>query len=81
MDAQGVGSGAAVAQEELRRASSARPCPGQDRLVLDLYDDLHEVRHLVAEADGRIFRLAMLMYGKEPTWQELKRWALQTRAS
>ncbi len=28
-------------------------------------------------AAGRIFRLAMLMYGKEPTWAEMKRWALQ----
>jgi ABC-2 type transport system permease protein len=26
---------------------------------------------------GRIFRLAMLMYGKEPGWAEIRRWALR----
>jgi ABC-2 type transport system permease protein len=27
-------------------------------------------------AAGRVFRLAMLMYGKEPSWREVRRWAL-----
>jgi ABC-2 type transport system permease protein len=31
---------------------------------------------LLRIAAGRIFRIAMLMYGKEPTWAELRRWSL-----
>lgn len=28
-------------------------------------------------AAGRVFRTAMLMYGKEPTWAEVRRWVVQ----
>jgi ABC-2 type transport system permease protein len=31
---------------------------------------------LLRTAAGRVFRLAMLMYGKEPSWAEVRRWAL-----
>jgi ABC-2 type transport system permease protein len=27
-------------------------------------------------AAARVFRLAMLMYGKEPTWAEVRRWVM-----
>jgi hypothetical protein len=30
---------------------------------------------LLRLAAGRVFRIAMLMYGKEPTWSEVRRWA------
>ena len=32
---------------------------------------------LLRIAAGRVFRLAMLMYGKEPTWREVRRWLLE----
>lgn len=32
---------------------------------------------LLRTAAGRIFRMAMLMYGKEPSWAEMRRWILQ----
>jgi len=32
---------------------------------------------LLRRAAGRIFRLAMLMYGKEPSWAEVRKWVLQ----
>lgn len=32
---------------------------------------------LLRVAAGRVFRIAMLMYGKEPTWGEVRRWALE----
>lgn len=31
---------------------------------------------LLRIAAGRIFRVAMLMYGKEPSWSELRKWAV-----
>ena len=31
---------------------------------------------LLRIAAGRVFRIGMLMYGKEPTWAEVRRWAL-----
>lgn len=31
---------------------------------------------LLRRAAGRVFRLAMLMYGKEPTWAEVRRWVI-----
>ena len=30
---------------------------------------------LLRRAAGKVFALAMLMYGKEPTWREVWRWA------
>jgi ABC-2 type transport system permease protein len=30
--------------------------------------------HLVRRAAGKVFRLGMLMYGKEPAWGEVRRW-------
>ncbi len=32
---------------------------------------------LLRTAAGRIFRMAMLMYGKEPEWAEMRRWIFQ----
>lgn len=32
---------------------------------------------LLRVAAGRVFRIAMLMYGKEPTWGEARRWAME----
>ena len=32
---------------------------------------------LLRTVAGRIFRMAMLMYGKEPSWAEMRRWILQ----
>ena len=32
---------------------------------------------LLRIAAGRIFRTAMLMYGKEPTWSEIRRWVME----
>jgi hypothetical protein len=29
-------------------------------------------------AAGRVFRLAMLMYGKEPSWSEVRHWITRT---
>lgn len=34
---------------------------------------------LVRLAAGRIFRTAMLMYGKEPSWREIRRWVFARR--
>lgn len=33
---------------------------------------------LLRIAAGRVFRLAMLMYGKEPSWKEVRRWILES---
>ena len=33
---------------------------------------------LLRRAAGRIFHLGMLMYGKEPTWSEVRRWMRET---
>lgn len=30
---------------------------------------------------GRVFRLGMLMYGKEPSWREIRRWLRESRPS
>jgi len=30
--------------------------------------------HLMRRAAGKVFRLGMLMYGKEPSWREVRRW-------
>ena len=32
---------------------------------------------LLRTAAGRIFRMAMLMYGKEPSWAEMRRWIFE----
>ncbi|HEY8470389.1 MAG TPA: ABC transporter permease [Longimicrobiales bacterium] len=34
---------------------------------------------LVRRSAGRVFRLGMLMYGKEPSWSEVRRWLREAR--
>jgi ABC-2 type transport system permease protein len=46
--------------------------PGETVLALAL---LVAAVLLLRLAAGRVFRIAMLMYGKEPTWSEVRRWA------
>jgi ABC-2 type transport system permease protein len=36
---------------------------------------------LLRLAAGRVFRIAMLMYGKEPSWAEVRRWAFNASPS
>jgi hypothetical protein len=33
---------------------------------------------LARRAAGKIFAVAMLLYGKEPTWREMRRWVRET---
>jgi hypothetical protein len=33
---------------------------------------------LMRRAAGKVFHLGMLMYGKEPTWAEVRRWMRET---
>jgi ABC-2 type transport system permease protein len=33
---------------------------------------------LMRRAAGKVFHLGMLMYGKEPTWAEVRRWLRET---
>jgi ABC-2 type transport system permease protein len=37
--------------------------------------------YLLRIAAGRVLRLGMLMYGKEPSWGEIRRWAMDSRAA
>ena len=73
-----------VARLRTAKCIGRRTPPAAESAQADFVSSLRRIHSLCPPAArcwtaaGKVFHLGMLMYGKEPTWAEVRRWMRET---